>query len=295
MQPRCLRLPGLVAASVLLALMILMPAGCISTGTIDTSAMTFSQQPLVGKVVWNDLLTEDADAARRFYGGMFGWTFDAAASRDGRPYWLAKSGNAYVGGILSVAQPGDGTKLTRWLPYVSVEDVDRALAKVTAGGGKVAKTARTNIGPIAAIVDAEGAVLGLARSRMGDPDDRTTQAAPGRVVWTELLSNDPQRAAGFYSDVVGYGVTTIERRGGKYTMLTGREGQRAGIQPNPDKSWDPVWLTYFGVVDPHAAAAKAQSLGGKVLLPVSPQVREGTMAVIRDPTGAVLVLQKIPG
>ena len=295
MKPIFSRWPGLVAGSTLLALTAVMPAGCVSPGTVDTSAMTFSQQPLVGKVIWNDLLTEDADAARRFYGEMFGWTFDTSTSRDGRPYWLAKSGDIYVGGILSVAKPADGGKLTRWLPYVSVADVDRALANVATAGGKVAKTAQTNIGPIAAIVDTEGAVLGLARSRIGDPDDRTTQAAPGRVIWTELLSNDPQRAASFYSNVVGYGVTTIDRRGGKYTMLTGHDAQRAGIQLNPDKSWDPVWLTYFGVDDPAASAAKAESLGAKILLPVSPQVREGTMAVIQDPTGAVLVLQKIPG
>jgi hypothetical protein len=30
-----------------------------------------------------------------------------------------------------------------------------------------------------------------------------------------------------------------------------------------------------------------------VLLPPSPELREGTMAVITDPSGAILVLQKI--
>jgi predicted enzyme related to lactoylglutathione lyase len=54
-----------------------------------------------------------------------------------------------------------------------------------------------------------------------------------------------------------------------------------------------VWLTYFGVDDPAAAAARAQALGGKVLLPASPQLREGSMAVVTDPSGAVLVLQKL--
>ena len=58
----------------------------------------------------------------------------------------------------------------------------------------------------------------------------------------------------------------------------------------PPAGWEPLTLT-----DPAVAAAKAESLGGKILLPVSPQVREGTMAVIQDPTGAVLVLQKVPG
>jgi hypothetical protein len=34
-------------------------------------------------------------------------------------------------------------------------------------------------------------------------------------------------------------------------------------------------------------------LGGKVLLAPSPQLRDGTMAVVTDPSGALLVLQKV--
>ena len=47
----------------------------------------------VGKVVWADLVTPDLEAAKRFYGGLFGWTFRdvagdpnyALALRDGEP------------------------------------------------------------------------------------------------------------------------------------------------------------------------------------------------------------------
>jgi hypothetical protein len=34
------------------------------------------------------------------------------------------------------------------------------------------------------------------------------------------------------------------------------------------------------------------TLGGKVLLPASPELREDTMAVVMDPWGAIFVLQK---
>jgi len=50
-------------------------AACAGTTTVDSSGMSFSKDPLLGKVVWNDLITDDIAAARRFYGGMFGWTF----------------------------------------------------------------------------------------------------------------------------------------------------------------------------------------------------------------------------
>ena len=112
-------------------------------------------------------------------------------------------------------------------------------------------------------------------------------------MWTELLANDPQGAARFYHSVFGYETRTIDRRGGKYTLLTHEGKERAGILRNPAEQWDPVWLTYFGVDDPVAASARAESLGGKVMLPASPQVREGTMAVVMDPSGAILVLQKV--
>jgi len=69
---------------------------------------------------------------------------------------------------------------------------------------------------------------------------------------------------------------------------------RAGILMNPTEHWDPLWLSYFGVKDPAAAAQRAESLGGSILLPVSPKVRDGTLAVVADPSGAVLVLQKLP-
>jgi predicted enzyme related to lactoylglutathione lyase len=66
------------------------------------------------------------------------------------------------------------------------------------------------------------------------------------------------------------------------------------VLQNPAEGWDPAWLTYFGVADPAAAAARAESLGGRILLAPSPEVREGTIAIVADPSGAILALQKWP-
>ncbi len=146
---------------------------------------------------------------------------------------------------------------------------------------------------MAAVLDSEGALIGLARSDIGDPDDATTAPASGRVVWTELLSNDPAAAARFYDSVVGYQSHTIARHGGAYTMLSGRGTDRAGILRNPTGSWSPVWLTSIGVSDAAAAAQRAESLGGTVLLAASPAVRDNTMAIVADPSGAIVVLQQV--
>ncbi|HSN72972.1 MAG TPA: VOC family protein [Steroidobacteraceae bacterium] len=256
--------------------------------------MSFSSDPLVGKVVWNDLITQDLPAARRFYGGMFGWTFEETTGPAGREYVLARSGGIYVAGMVPVEARRDGVTLSRWLHYVSVADVDAAVADTRSAGGRTAVDARdVALGRVAAIIDPEGAVIGLARSSIGDPDDATTAPAPGRIVWTELLANDPQAAAAFYASVVGFEARTITRRGGEYTMLSSSGRDRAGILRNPTDDWSPVWLTSFGVTDAAAAAAQAESLGGRILLRVSPEVRDGKMAIVTDPAGAILVLQQI--
>lgn len=255
--------------------------------------MSFTEQPLIGKVVWNDLITQDLDSARRFYGELFGWTFETAQGPDDADYLVARSGNVYVAGLVSIPSP-PGAVLSRWLPYVSVEDVDAAAERARTAGGEVAAGPRNvNAGRVAAIVDPEGAVLGLARSRLGDPDDGTTAPAAGRVVWTELLAAQPDAAAGFYNAVVGYDARTIARRGGEYTLLTMSGADRAGILANPSEETPPRWLTYFGVGDVAAAADRAATLGGTIVLPVSPDLRAGTMAVVTDPSGAIFVLQQL--
>jgi hypothetical protein len=48
------------------------------------------------------------------------------------------------------------------------------------------------------------------------------------------------------------------------------------------------------VEDPAAFAAKALSLGGKVVIEPRADVRKGTLAIVNDPTGAALALQKWP-
>jgi predicted enzyme related to lactoylglutathione lyase len=270
-------------------------AACTTAGQSDLSGMSFSDQPLTGKVIWNDLVTDDFEAAKRFYGGLFDWTFSPARRMDGGDYVVARNGNVFVAGILGVDARPDGKDVSRWLPYLSVADVDGAVARSMSGGATVAVSARdVNLGRVAAIIDPEGAVIGLATSDIGDPDDSTTRVAPGRVVWSELLSGDPAAAAQFYSLLAGFDVEVVERRGGQYTFLNAQGVNRAGVMAMPADDIEPVWLTYFGVDDPQRAAAKAKELGGTIVLSPSPDVREGTMAVVTDPAGAVLVLQKVP-
>src|SRR5215469_6915062 len=158
--------PAAPLVSTLTALLLAVPTGCVSTPGTDTSAMFFSQEPLVGKVVWNDLVTQDLEVARRFYGELFGWTFEQSTAPGGQPYLLARSGRIFVAGMVAVNSPSKDVVLSRWLPYVSVRDVDTSVAKATAGSATVLVAARdVSLGRVAVIEDSEKAVIGLARSR----------------------------------------------------------------------------------------------------------------------------------
>ncbi len=278
----------------LLSAMVLV-VSMAACGTVDgpaNGALPLSDEPLLGKFVWHDLITDDVDGAKRFYAGLLGWEFEDTQRPNGGSYTLIKSGGYYVGGILALADPAGG-EYSRWLGYLSVADVDAAAAAARRAGGAVVAAPR-DIGDIAraaAITDPQGAVVGLLRTRFGDPRDHYRDR-PGHVAWNELLAADGRAAGEFYASLAGLDAAVVARRGGEYILLRQGGLERAGILQRPDDALEPLWLTYFAVEDPAVAAGEVESLGGEVLLAPSPELREGSMAVITDPGGAVLALQR---
>jgi predicted enzyme related to lactoylglutathione lyase len=268
---------------------------CASTTTSLMSGMSLSDEPLTGKFVWHDLVTTDLEADKRFYTGLFGWTYEQRRGPNGNPYTLAKSGDRFVAGMVVEPQPKDGGVISRWLGYLSVPDLGLAVKQNGAAGGS-AVVERLDISDyvsVAAIIDPQGAVLGLAQSNIGDPDD-SRAGTPGRVVWNELLANDPVAAAQFYKALAGYKVDVQQRNGGEYTLLIADGVKRAAILENPMDGVEPLWLTYFGVQDVKAATAKVGGLGGRVLLAPAADIRDGMQALVVDPSGALLALQQLP-
>ena len=269
-------------------------AGCSGLpGTSPTRSMGLSSSPLIGKFVWRDLVTEDPDAVKPFYAALFGWEFEDSRAF-GAPYTLVKSGGQYIAGIGKNRRPRPDQPVSQWLSFMSVADVDRAVEQTRAAGGSlvVGPLDLPNVGRGAVVLDPEGAPLGLLRSKIGDPADAAAPA-PNRFVWTEHLSRNPQASADFYAALAGFEVRKSDFNGRPYWVLV-RGRERAGLLRNPIAVDRPVWLPYVYVTDPAASAARAAQLGGKVLLPPHKDLRGGSFALIADPTGAVLALQKWP-
>ena len=104
---------------------------------------------------------DDLERAKRFYGALFGWRFEAMEGMD--DYYLYDAGPGDLGGgvgLRGVNAPGGVRN------YIAVESVDDALATALANGGTLV-TPKTDIGVgwYAAIRDTEGNELGLYRSR----------------------------------------------------------------------------------------------------------------------------------
>ena len=127
---------------VVFAVLLMGATACTTASRPDLSGMSFSSEPLLGKVIWHDLITEDIDSSRNFYGELFGWTFENHSGARGEEYFVARKGDVIVAGLLAIDVPADAENYSRWLPYISVDDVDAALSRSIAGGASVAAAAR---------------------------------------------------------------------------------------------------------------------------------------------------------
>ena len=108
-------------------------------------------------VIHFEIRTPDPDAARTFYGQLFGWGFPAAAE-PGYTYVDTGTEGAIPGGI-GKSQAGTGHVTF----FVGVSDVDAALADATRLGGSVVLPATSVPGvTFGLFADPDGLVVGVA-------------------------------------------------------------------------------------------------------------------------------------
>lgn len=93
-----------------------------------------------GFVVWNELMTTDAEGAWNFYSALFAWKESQRMDMGpGGTYRIFRAADApeqqTMGGIFHSA--GSGAKEAGWVYYVHVDAMDRALERIRANGGTV--------------------------------------------------------------------------------------------------------------------------------------------------------------
>ncbi len=115
-----------------------------------------------GEFHWNELMTDEVEAAKVFYAETLGWTYDAFPMGE-MTYWVCMSNGKPVGGIMpltGVALDGAGP---HWFSHIAVDDVDARAATAKASGGEIVREPFDipGVGRVAIILDATGAGVGM--------------------------------------------------------------------------------------------------------------------------------------
>lgn len=113
-------------------------------------------------LVWNELQARDLDAARAFYGKVFGWSDRIA---EGSDYLLwHENGRSHCGGMAL----GDGWGAdvpSNWLVYFLADDVDATAARAVELGGQVlhGPSEIEGFGRMAVLADPHGASFAIIK------------------------------------------------------------------------------------------------------------------------------------
>jgi predicted enzyme related to lactoylglutathione lyase len=256
---------------------------------------------LHGKLVWYELVSSDTARSKAFHADLLGWTIEPQEMA-GLKFELAKAGSKEVA---TIRQADDKKAKSHWVPFVSVPDVDAAVAAALQNKGKVVKAAADvpDIGRYAIVSDPNGAQFALFKGVKSDDPD-SDQAKQGEFVWAENLTRSKKAQAAalaFYPAAAGYTVSSMDvtegKKKSKYDMLsvTGPDGaakHRAGVVPAKPASLGGNWLPWVAVDDVDGTVAKVKGLKGKVVTKPHDIPGVGRAAVVSDPTGAPLGLLK---
>ena len=220
-----------------------------------------------GSFIWYELLTGDPDAAAAFYGQVIGWTA-ASAGQPGIDYRIFSAGGTPVGGHMKLPEgAADMGMRPGWLGYIGVEDVDSAVARIEAAGGKVHMPAMDleGVGRIALVADPQGVAFYVMRGASEEASPSFDPNKPGHCHWNELSTPDQDGALDFYTSHFGWekgeGMPMGEM--GTYQFIE-QDGAMIGAVMTTPPGRPPGWNFAFGVHDIEEAAAAIGAGGGTV-------------------------------
>jgi predicted enzyme related to lactoylglutathione lyase len=240
----------------------------------------------IGAPAWIDLSTPDTEAARTFYGQLFGWTADEPDEQFGG-YFMFSLDGVPIAGCMPNAHDPAGT--VAWSVYLATDDVEKALAATVESGGSVVVPAMPvgDAGTMAFVTDPSGAGIGVWQPK--DFLGFATYAETGAPGWWELMTTDYAAAVRFYRDVFRWATASMgDSDEFRYTVQMVGELQSAGIMDASGflpAGVSSFWSVYFAVDDADAALDRVVELGGEVREPAT-DTPYGRLAVAADPAGA---------
>jgi predicted enzyme related to lactoylglutathione lyase len=249
-----------------------------------------------GVPCWIDLGSHDLEATNAFYTALFGWTAHVSPDPATGGYTIFHRGDdpvAAAGPLFNKAQP------PAWTWYAATPDVDETARKVEAAGGKVlmAPMDVVDVGRMAVFIDVNGTPFSAWQARAFAGAALVNE--PGAFSWNELMTRNPEGAAEFYGQVLGWTTKVSANPALPYTefQLDGRS--IAGMMPMIGDAWPADlpdhWMIYFAVEDTDAACEKIRKLGGSVSVLPTDIPGTGRFAVCGDPTEAYFSVIALAG
>jgi predicted enzyme related to lactoylglutathione lyase len=113
----------------------------------------------------------------------------------------------------------------------------------------------------------------------------TVKTAIGRFVWHDHVSNDPEKAISFYSELLGWETEIFKTGDADYPMIKANGATHGGFGPSQGGA-PSHWMGAIGVEDVDEAARKAEAAGASVVVPPTGIPDTGRFAVLTDPQGA---------
>jgi uncharacterized protein len=240
-----------------------------------------------GTPCWIDYGASDVDAAKDFYGRLFGWEFTGGHPEHGG-YLLATRNGEHAAGLSPLMDPGDSPA---WTTYFAADDARATADRIREAGGTVVVEPMdvAPLGTMLIALDPQGNPFGLWQA--GENTGVRVYNEPGALVWNEAAVDDPASAREFYSAVFGFIFDEVPGAEGYTTFATGGNplGELGGLQPGSPKGW----TVCFAVESVDETVARVEAGGGKVTM--APKDTEyGRFAVVEDPWGAPFSVMQTP-
>ncbi len=239
-------------------------------------------------MLWADLITPDLATAEKFYGGLFGWTFQPVSGGK-LIYAVVLLAGRPIGGIVEKPIPPGQQRQPAWLTFLASSDIDAAKRLAVSHGAKVLSDIKNYSmrGRQCVLADPEGAVFALLDSSSGDTPDYLP--AMGDWIWSSLHAKDAGAEAAFYQGLFGYDVFHLPSEDGlEHLILSTDNYARASANDLARGSAHrrSHWLNFVRVDNAAETVNKALALGGRVLVQPRVDRHGGMLAVLADPAGA---------
>lgn len=246
-----------------------------------------------GKFIWYELMTNDRQAAEKFYGEVVGWTARDAGMPDVE-YSILSTGDRPVVGMMAIPKEMCDQMQPGWMGYVEAPDVDAMAERVKAAGGQIARPAEDipGVGRFAVVSDAGGAFFCLMRDD-NPAGPEPAQGTPGHVGWRELNGGNLDADSKFYAGLFGWTYPDRLDMGplGFYQIFATADGAQAGgMMTKLAEVPHPFWLFYFAVGDIDAAEGRIKAAGGKILNGPMEVPGEDWIIQAHDPEGVLFAV-----